>query len=76
MTIGQMNFILNATKYFIHNVLESLEKCAKTELDSYRDMGCTRENYNRIRAKLYTLQLEIFEWNGKDDDDDYMISGR
>jgi hypothetical protein len=77
LTVGQMNFILEAIRHYIHNVVYNIEKSNNVWTDSLRDEGCTRENYNKIRVKLYTILLDIYEWNENNkNNDDYMISGR
>jgi hypothetical protein len=63
LTIGQMNLVRDAIRHFQNNILGKRSKrwCELTR-DSYNHSGCTKENCDRVRAKILEVQLDIYEW--------------
>ena len=62
LTIGQRNLVRDAIRHFQNNILGKRSKrWRELTRDSYNHSGCTKENCDRVRAKLLEVQLDIYE---------------
>ena len=62
LTIGQMNLIREAIRYYQNNILGRSKRWSEVTRYSRFISGCTDENCQKVEAKILNLQLALYEW--------------